>query len=272
MERSDHHRHRGHSHGGRTLSIDSCAYASAIRGWSPFYKAALSGASLVLCIALDTPLVSAAVLLAMSLLTVGLGRLPLRKYLSLLSIPLLFLVLSSAAIALGVSRQPAGEFRLRLGFFFLYATRESLRRALALTLKALGAVSALFMLTLSTPAGEVIHVLRTLRVPRLMVELMYMVYRYIFLLLDTHCRMQNAAASRLGYWGFRTSLSTFGRSAANLLVVSLRRGTAYYQALSARCAGGELLFFTEEKPVRPVQVLLAALFFLVLILLWLLGR
>ncbi len=262
----------GHRHGGAVLSLDYCAYASAIRGWNSGYKAALSAACILLCIAFDSPLLSAAVLLSTAFVTVVLGKLPLRRYLSLLAVPLLFLVMGSAAIAFSVSRQPVGDYRVHLGFFYLYATRGSLRMALCLVLKALGAVSAMYMLTLSTPAGEVIHVLRALRVPKLLVELMHLIYRYIFILMDAQCRMRCAAASRLGYCDYRTSLTTFARTAANLLVVSLRRGNAYYQALLSRCYDGEIAFLTEEKPVRPAQVLWAALFLSALAAIGWMGR
>ena len=266
MERQKHH--HGHRHDGAVLSIDYYAYASAIRGWNPYYKAAFSGACLILCVAYDNLFVSLAVIAVMGALTVGLGRLPLERYLSLLSVPLVFILLGGAAIALGVSLQPAGQYRVHLGFFYLYVTVQSLIQALRLVLKALGAVSAMYMLTLSTPAGEVIQVLRSLRVPRTILELMNLIYRYIFILMDTQCRMKNAASARLGYCGFRAALSTFGRSASNLLVVSLKKGTTYYQALASRCYSGELRFQTEEKPVRPVQILLAAGFLILLTILW----
>lgn len=266
MERQKHH--RGHRHDGAVLSIDYYAYASAIRCWSPYYKAAFSAACIVLCIAYDNLFVSAAVILAMGAVTIGLGKLPLRRYLSLLSVPLLFILLGGAAVALGVSLQPAGQYRVHLGFFYLYLTAQSLIQALRLVLKALGAVSAMYMLTLSTPAGEVIQVLRSIRVPKTVLELMHLIYRYIFILMDTQCRMKNAASARLGYCGFRTALSTFGRSASNLLVVSLKKGSVYYQALASRCYSGELQFQTQDKPVRPAQVLLAAGFLTFLTILW----
>lgn len=268
MEQHRHRRRGGHRHDGAVLSIDYCAYASAIRGWNPYYKAAFSAACLILCIAYDSIAVSIAVVLVMGGVTVLLGKLPLRRYLSLLSIPLAFMLLGTAAIALGVSLQPAGQYRIYLGFFYLYTSQESLRQAVCLLLKALGAVSAMYMLTLSTPASEVIQVLRAVHMPGIIVELMSMIYRYIFILMDTHYRMKNAASARLGYCDYRTALSTFGRTASNLLVVSLKKGTAYEQALASRCYGGELRFLTVEKPVRPVQVLLAVGFLIFLTILW----
>ena len=49
MERQNHHRR--HRHDGAVLSIDYYAYASAIRGWNPYYKTAFSAACLILCVA-----------------------------------------------------------------------------------------------------------------------------------------------------------------------------------------------------------------------------
>lgn len=268
MEEQKHRRGRGHRHSGAVLSIDYYAYASAIRGWNPYFKAAFSMACLVLCLAYDSLAVSAAVILAMAWVTVCLGGLPLRRYLPLLSIPLVFMLLGSAAIAFGVSLHPAGQYRLRLGFFYLYSSRESLLQGLHLMLKALGAVSAMYMLTLSTPASEIIQVLRAVHVPKVIVELMSLIYRYIFILMDTQGRMKNAASARLGYCDYRTALSTFGRTASNLLVVSLKKGDAYYQALASRCYSGELRFLTEQKPVRAAQVVLAAGFLVLLTILW----
>lgn len=64
-----------------------------------------------------------------------------------------------------------------------------------LVLKALGAVSALYMMTLTTPLSEIIAVLRKAHVPKLIIELMNMIYRYIFIMIDTHSRMKNSAES-----------------------------------------------------------------------------
>ncbi len=69
-------------------------------------------------------------------------------------------------------------------------------------------------------------------------------------MIDTHSRMKNSAESRLGYCDFKTSCYSFGQVASNLLVVSLKRGNNYYNALEARCYDGDLRFLEEEKPLK----------------------
>ena len=137
-----------------------------------------------------------------------------------------------------------------------------------LVLKALGAVSALYMMTLTTPLSEIIAVLRKAHVPKLIIELMNMIYRYIFIMIDTHSRMKNSAESRLGYCDFKTSCYSFRQVASNLLVVSLKRGNNYYNALEARCYNGDLQFLEEEKQVKAGQVVMAVIFIIILLLIW----
>ncbi len=263
----------GHRHGGSMLSVDYFAYASALRKWNAVFKAVFATACLLLCIILNNIYVSILVILVMGYLTVVIGGMSFRQYLSMMLVPVVFLLLGSVAIAAGFSMEPAGQYQLRVfGLFYIYCSDASLLRAAELVLKALGAVSSLYMLTLTTPLGELITVLRKAHVPKVLVELMHMIYRYIFIMLDTHSRMKNSAESRLGYVDFKTSCYSFGQVASNLLIVSLKRGNAYYNALESRCYDGELRFLEEEKPVQGRQIALAAGFVILLFCVWLLGK
>jgi cobalt/nickel transport system permease protein len=99
---------------------------------------------------------------------------------------------------------------------------------------------------------------------------MNMIYRFIFVLMDTQASMQTAARSRLGYQGFKTSCRTFGLIGASLLVVSMKKAGAYYDALIARGYEGQLLFLEEEKSVNGTQILAFIGFFLLIALvIWL---
>ena len=267
-QRGQRHHGFGHKHDGSVFSIDYYAYASRLRAWHPGFKALFSLVCLVFCIACNNVYVSLGTILLMGYITVVLGGLPLGRYLSLLTIPGVFLFFGSVAVAIGVALSPAGQYSLHLVFFYVYCSDASILATLQLVARAFGAVSALYMLTLSTPASEIITVLRRIRVPRLIVELMNMIYRYIFVLMDTQCRMKNAAESRLGYCDFRTSCLSFGQVAGNLLVVSLKKGNAYYQALEARCYDGELRFWEEEKTVTGGQAAVAVAGVAALVVLW----
>ena len=201
------------------------------------------------------------------------GGLDLHHYITMLLVPIVFLIFGTIAIAIGFSMRPVGQYHVHfLNLFYIYWSKASLLKAGGLVFKALGAVSAPYMMTLTTPLSEIIAVLRKAHIPKLIIELMNMIYRYIFIMIDTHSRMKNSAESRLGYCDFKTSCYSFGQVASNLLVVSLKRGNNYYNALEARCYDGDLRFLEEEKPLKAGQIAMAVIFIVVLILIWFFTR
>lgn len=250
----------------RTIdTIDSYAYASRMRGWDPRFKAVTAVAALLFCIVADDWRVSWLVLMSMAGITTLAGGLPWRKYLALLKIPLAFLVLGTGAIVIDLSPVPHGRVFVSAPGGYVYLMEGGISLAFGLILKALAALSTMYMLVLSTPASEIISVFRMLHVPKLILELMNMIYRFIFVMMDTQCCMKQAAESRLGYCDFKTSCRSFGSTAGNLFVVSLKKANTYYDALTARCYDGELLFLEEEKKVKGWQLWAAAGYFLVLL-------
>lgn len=252
-------------------SIDYYAYSSRMRNWNPGFKAAVSVMALVLCILADRISISLLITVTMGALTILAGGIVWKEYVALLRIPLAFLVMSTAAIAIGVSRHPYGRVLFSFLGYFLYLEEGGAGLALGLVLKAMGSVSAMYMLVLSTPANEVVGVLQRLHIPKLMIELMNMTYRFIFVIMDAQHYMKQAAQSRLGFWNFQTSCRSFGSIAGNLFVISLKKANSYYNALIARCYEGELLFLEEEEKVKGWQVFAASGYFLVLLLVWKIG-
>ena len=259
----------GHSHSHTGVhSIDYFAYASRLSGWNAAFKVAFSVGSLILCIAVDNFFVSLFFIGLMMALIVGRGGLPMRDYLALLGIPVFFMAISGLTIAFQISRTAHGEFCWDFGLFYLYTSRGSLLYAASLICKAFGAVSAMYFMTLTTPACEIVGVLRRAHAPKLMIELMYLIYRFIFILLDVYGRMREATESRLGYRDFRTSCRSFGGTAGNMLVLSMRKAGTYYDAMLSRCYDGEMRFLEPEKPVCIRQCVLAGMTWAAALAIW----
>ena len=263
------HRHKlGHSHDTGVFSIDYYAYISAIREWNPMFKVFFALAVLIMVIAMDSLYISLFVLITMCFLTVVRGRIPLHQYISTLTIPIVFVLVGSLTIALSFARSPLGQYNLHLGFFYIYTSDADLLRMVNLMAKAMAAVSALFMMTLSTPSGEIISVMRKVHMPKLFVELMNMIYRYIFVIMETNRKMHDSAESRLGYVDYRTSIKSFSGTTSNLLVVSLKKANAYYDALVSRGYDGELRFLEREKKLDREQIVLGVVYILCIALLF----
>lgn len=244
-----------HSHGG-VLVIDVYARRSRYFAWSPALKTVGCVLLLFLCVASPSPWVPVALALIMALLTVRGGGIHFHDYLALLSLPAVFLLLS--ALALLWDYAPAMDGVVAVPFWngWLVVTAAAQVRARLVTARALGAVSCLYFLSLSTTMPEILSVLRRAHVPSVMTELAVLIYRYLFVLLSAYETMQDAAASRLGYSGFARSIRTTGAVYGNLLAASFRRARACFDAMESRSYDGEIRFLEREKPVTAPAALL----------------
>lgn len=107
-----------HNHGEGVFSIDYYSYNSKIRNWSPNFKVGFSILTLLLCIILDNVYVSIIIIALMAYLNIIKSGLHIHDYISLMSIPLTFIILGSFAIAFGVSKKPTiGEYNINFYFF-----------------------------------------------------------------------------------------------------------------------------------------------------------
>ncbi len=254
--------HRNEHHEG--IIIDRYAYCSGMRSWNPGFKVSFAVTLLVLCIVFDNPFTSCLILAASAYLIISKGGVPFRSYLFIQTIPLTFILLGTIAIGIDFSKELIGDYRIFLGFGYLYTTVEKMKQMLFLIIKVFAAINALQMMTLSTPSSEIITVLRKAHVPKLIIELMHMIYRYIFILLDVYNKMKNSAASRMGYCDFKTSCDTFGHIAGNMFLISMRKANIYYDAMEARCFDGDLTFLEEHKELRTSHCLAAVAFLIAL--------
>lgn len=253
---------------GNGSRMDQCAYHSGMLLWNPAWKMGFAVSAILCCVGMNKLQVSVFVILSMGILTVKVGKLSLGEYLRFFRIPAAFLLMGTIAIAIGVSWEMSGDWAVHLKWFYIYSSADMIREAAEVLAKSLGAVSALYMLALSTPSGEWIGVLSKLHIPDLVIELMHLIYRFIFIIADSERQMHTAAQSRNGYADWKTSMRTFGKTGANLLVLSLRKAKAYNIAMESRCCDGPVCFLEEEKPVRIWQIAVIIGYLAILVGLW----
>ena len=245
-------------------AIDRLCYQSNFRYVNAGEKFAFSMLSLIACVFSRSAAVSCFVLLAMGILSVWKGGIPLFRYLRCLSVPLVFLLLSSLAVAVGVSRVPLDLFAVPFGGLYLTGSREALRYAGNLVLTALASVSCLYFLSFHTPMPDIQNVLRRLHCPKLLLELMLLIYRYIFVLSGTAREIRIAQDSRLGNRDYRTSVKYFSAMASALFVRAMKRSGALYNAMEARCFDGDIRVLDEHFPPKKKEIVMIVLFEIIL--------
>lgn len=223
------------------ISIDKFAYISELRKTNPMEKFIFSILTMILCISLNNIVYSTLVILFMAAVTIFKGKIPAKSYVELMLIPLVFLIIGIVTIAIntiGNSREILFSFtifNIKLG-----CTKTSLFMASKIFFKALASVSCLYFLVLTTPVFEILTVLRKLKVPKLFIELMGLIYRFIFVLLDTANMIYISQNSRLGYSKIRLAYNSLGELITSLFVSSYKRSQDIYTAMESRCYDGEI--------------------------------
>jgi cobalt/nickel transport system permease protein len=224
--------------------IDQYAYSNRIRRVDPAYKAGLALVLVALCLALNELPVSIVALAWAFFLGVRVAGLSVGTFGRVLLVEFTFLVLATLGVIISISLADPGSQAMwswSLGPLWFSSSSDSLYRGLALIARALGCASALNFLALTTPLVDLIDLLRRLRVPSVLIDLMTLIYRFIFVLLESLNRMVTAQESRLGYSSTWRSMVSAGLLGSQLFIDAYQRGQRMQIALDSRAYSGGVL-------------------------------
>ena len=143
----------------------------------------------------------------------------------------------------------------------LTVTAEGITRFVSISLKSWISVQAAILLASTTLFPDILMAMRSLGLPRLMVAVIGLMWRYIFVIVDEVLRLLRARASRSGETsqpGYRSGGSVLWRArvtggmAGSLLLRSIERSDRIYNAMLSRGYDGEVRSLTHPS-LRPVD-------------------
>lgn len=253
------------------ISIDKFAYISGLRKTNPMEKFIFSMGVMVISVLTTSMATSLIIVMLMGSITIIKGKVPIKYYGELMLIPLTFLVIGLLTISINVVKSDTSVlFKFTILGVNLGCTKESIQLSLNTFAKAMASVSCLYFLALTTPMFEVLMVLKKFKVPSLFIELMSLIYRFIFTLLDTANTIFISQNCRLGYSNLRGGYNSLGSLIASLFITSYKKSKDVYIAMESRCYNGEIRVIEEEYPFSKTNVILIIVIegILVLIELW----
>jgi cobalt/nickel transport system permease protein len=216
--------------------IERCAYANRWRRVSPAAKAIFALSGLVASFAASTPMAALAVVFLLAAATwIGAG-IPVGRYLRVAAPAFFFLATSclSLAFSLGSDAQS--------GALSLHLTPTGLQNVADVSARSLGALAVLLFLVLTTPLIDLIALLRRLKTPEVLLEIMVLCYRMLFVFSEAVHDTVTAQSARLGYATPRLALRSLGGLAANLTIQVWQRAYDLHIAAQARNNDGPLRF------------------------------
>jgi cobalt/nickel transport system permease protein len=249
------------------INIDNYVYSNKLLKVHPAEKFALAIATMVVCLVSTSIFIPIIVMSLMAWLSIFKAGIPVKIFVRLMLLPIAFLLIGELSIAFSISSQTTGFLGYyAVGRYFIGVTAQDLNTAEHLFFKSLGSVSCLYFLSLTTPMLEIISVLRKLKVPALIIELMSLVYRFIFVLLETAVTIHTSQSSRLGYVTLKSGFRSTSQLFYSLFIRSFQRSQAVATALAARCYNGEIRVLEKEYTLSVRNYVLVIVVELVLIM------
>ncbi len=240
--------------------IDSFAYTNRLRWLPPEQK--LSFAVLLLVLSLvSPPIVQLLIGLWLILWVIVYAHIPAKFYFQLLALPLGFWLTSLPAFVLNgvgldvvqaVQADVWHGWGTGMGRFYLYVSQTGLHQVGLLFARALATTSSMFFILLTTPFTEVLQILRRLRCPPSLTELLMLMYRFIFTLMAIADELWIAQNSRCGYRTWRRGMQSLGILVGQLLQRSIFSYRQVSLSLESRGFNGELRVW-RSYPYQPSQ-------------------
>lgn len=222
------------------MLLDSFAYNNGLKNVHPVEKLIFSLLTMVIGF-IPSIYSSGLIISIMATAVIIKGGVSPKIYLRLMILPLVFLGMSILPILIstGVS---ADCSLLHFPFFktTVGITYNSLKKSGFLCIRSMALVSCLYFISLTTPILDMIAMLKKLKVPDILIDLMLLIYRQLFVIMNTAARIYVAQNSRLGYGTFTSGLNSLGRLVSYLIVQSFSNAERLYTALVSRGYEGNL--------------------------------
>lgn len=231
--------------------IDTLSYHNSLRTYSPMWKCGFA-ASLLLMSYLSHPAVQIILTVWMMLWTVGYARIQFKHYLLIIGTACLFFVASVPAMVIELrplheTVKSSSEF---ISYSFMYwtafVTPNGLLLAGELFIRILASLSCMAFIMFSTPFSELLQVMKRLRVPSLVLEIMLIMYRFLFILSETAHDMFVAQQARGGQSGFKSRLKDTAILIVRMFIKTMQRYRTLSNGLLSRG-------FTDDIQMAPYE-------------------
>ena len=231
------------------IQMDALAYSSRMLNWAPL------GKLLLVIVVLIANVMTDSVVTALAVLAIGLA---LMAYSTNMRLPfmlgvaigeaILILIVACGIISInGDTSQPC-IWRADFLWLDLYMTADSFNQAWLVMIRAVAGITVMMAFATSTPIPHLAQALRQIRIPDEICEIVVLIYRYAFLLLERMDTMWSAANSRLGFSGFKRSMKTIASIAVGIFTSSMNM--ADKAQVSLECRGYRGYFPIWNRPQR----------------------
>ena len=248
------------------LQMDALAYSSRMLSWAPLGKLLF-----VICI-LIVNICTSSMLVPFVTLAIGLGlmaystnfKVPFFIALALLE-AVVIIAIGCGMISITGSEGSPLIWNTQIAWVHIYMTEASFNKAWLVFFRGIAGMTVMMGFATSTPIPHLSYALGQLHIPKEVSELVVLIYRYGFLLIERMEVMWNAAHCRMGFNGVMTSLRTTASIAVGIFISSTNMADKAQISLDCRNYQGSFPVYNEPPKVGIKWIAVSAAAFVVIL-------
>lgn len=233
--------------------LDNYAHSNALRNVNPKFKVLFALLTLIICIISTSPVIPLLIALILSSLLIFKAKIPAKFYLKFLAIPLTFAFITFVFMTLFFGMT---EPWFTIGTFNFIVYKDGFNLGFLIFSRILGSFACLSFLALTTPMNDLFSILESMKIPKVVVEIAMLMYRYIFVFLGELENMHNSQQTRMGYSSLKNSFKSLGLLISNLFIRTWIRGEQIYITMESRCYRGSIRTFQIQKSIGIKNIML----------------
>ncbi|WGX76054.1 cobalt ECF transporter T component CbiQ [Paraclostridium bifermentans] len=206
------------------LEIDNCAYLNNIKDVNPLVKVGMTFIGIIASMLTKNIKIHILIMLFMTALIIFIARVDIKLYIKCLKIPMIFLILSIGLTLINISFENKNYlFNVNIWGLYIGTTEFAVKSSLNILLRSMSCIISIYFLILTTPFNQLIIVLKALHIPHTLIELMILIYRFIFIFIEESEEIYKSQQLKFGYTNLKTSYNSMSLLIKTLFFRMMKR-------------------------------------------------
>lgn len=206
------------------LEIDNCAYLNKIKDVNPLIKLGITFIGVIASMLTQNANIHILIMLFMTTLILFIARVDMKLYIKCLKIPIIFLIIGIGLNLINISFENKDYiFNVNILGLYIGTTEFAVKSSVNILLRAMSCIISIYFLILTTPFNQLIIVLKKLHIPHTLIELMILIYRFIFIFIEEAEEIYKSQQLKFGYTNLRTSYNSMSLLIKTLFFRMMRR-------------------------------------------------
>ena len=206
------------------LEIDNCAYLNNIKDVNPLIKLGITFTGVIASMLTQNANIHILIMLFMTSLILFIARVDMKLYIKCLKIPIIFLIIGIGLNLINISFENKDYiFNVNILGLYIGTTEFAVKSSVNILLRAMSCIISIYFLILTTPFNQLIIVLKKLHIPHTLIELMILIYRFIFIFIEEAEEIYKSQQLKFGYTNLSTSYNSMSLLIKTLFFRMMRR-------------------------------------------------